>query len=171
MVAVSALEALAQHASQAVGSGQLIAAWMDARRGDVFASLYKVTSAPVFDADRLVELDAPTVASPIATLDRMAHRLTDTPVLFVGDGATLYSAPIERGWPLLSGTWPQPLLAGAIGRMALARAARGDTIHPSAVQPLYVRRPDAEVDRERRALDTRNTKDTKDTKDTKGRLV
>ncbi len=165
MVAVSALEALAQHASQIVECGQTIAAWMDARRGDVFASLYRVTSASVFDAERLVELDPPTVASPTATLERIAERLGDAPVLFIGDGATLYSANIERDWRSLTGTWPQPLLAGAIGRMALARATRGDTIHPSAVSPLYVRRPDAEVDRERRAFDT------KDTKDTKGKLV
>jgi hypothetical protein len=45
--------------------------------------------------------------------------------------------------------------------MALARAARGETIDPAAVHPLYVRRPDAEVDRDRRALITRDTKDTK----------
>jgi tRNA threonylcarbamoyladenosine biosynthesis protein TsaB len=150
MVAVSALEALAQHASQAMAVGQPIAAWMDARRGDVFAALYKVTSAPVFDVERLVELEAPTVGNPIAMLDRIANRLADAPVLFVGDGATLHAASLERGRPLRTGTLPQPLLAGAIGRMALARATRGETIHPSAVHPLYVRRPDAEVDRERK---------------------
>jgi tRNA threonylcarbamoyladenosine biosynthesis protein TsaB len=161
MVAVSALEALAQHASRVMAAGQPIAAWMDARRGDVFAALYRVTSAPVFDAERLVELEAPTVGDPIATLDRIADRLADAPVWFVGDGATLYAAGIDAGRPSRMGTSPQPLLAGAIGRMALARAARGDTIPPSAVHPLYIRRPDAEVERERKAFDTKDTKDTK----------
>jgi hypothetical protein len=43
---------------------------------------------------------------------------------------------------------PSPL-AAAIGRIAVARHARGLAIDPAAVQPLYVRRPDAEVERER----------------------
>jgi hypothetical protein len=71
-------------------------------------------------------------------------------VLFVGDGAVLYADTISGGalpgWKLATHT---PLLAGAIGRMALARAERGDTIDPAGVHPLYVRRPDVEIDRER----------------------
>ena len=45
---------------------------------------------------------------------------------------------------------PPPLVAGIIGRLAHARAGRGDAIHPAAIQPVYVRRPDAELDREKR---------------------
>ena len=51
------------------------------------------------------------------------------------------------------GAWkivPAPLLAATIGRMAVARAQRGATIHPAAVHPVYVRRPDAEIEREKR---------------------
>ncbi|MGB7219297.1 MAG: tRNA (adenosine(37)-N6)-threonylcarbamoyltransferase complex dimerization subunit type 1 TsaB [Vicinamibacterales bacterium] len=153
LVAVSALEALAHLASQeGAATGRPIATWMDARRGDVFAALYAVTSAPMFEAERLVELEAPTVATPAATLDRVADHVANTMALFVGDGAVLHASSIERRWapsgvPILL----PPLLAGAIGRIGLARAMRGEAIHPSAVQPLYVRRPDAEVDRERRA--------------------
>jgi hypothetical protein len=83
-------------------------------------------------------------------------------MLFVGDGAVLYAGAIAdrapAGWRASSQT---PLLAGAIARMALARAARGDTIDPAAVHPLYVRRPDAEIEREKKALTTKDTKDTK----------
>jgi hypothetical protein len=43
-----------------------------------------------------------------------------------------------------------PLLAGAVGRMAVARARRGEAVGAPGVHPLYVRRPDAELDRERR---------------------
>jgi hypothetical protein len=46
---------------------------------------------------------------------------------------------------------PTPPLAGAIGRIAVATARRGEAITPGAVRPLYVRRPDAELDRERKA--------------------
>jgi hypothetical protein len=36
--------------------------------------------------------------------------------------------------------------------MAAARARAGATLSPGAVQPLYVRRPDAELARDREAL-------------------
>src|SRR5258706_4633332 len=85
MVAVSALEALAQHASQIVECGQTIAAWMDARRGDVFASLYRGPSASVFDAERLLELGPPTVPNPTATPDRIARPPGCRPLLLIVD--------------------------------------------------------------------------------------
>jgi hypothetical protein len=46
-------------------------------------------------------------------------------------------------------------LAGAIGLIADARAATGETVDPAGVRPLYVRRPDAELDRERKRAVTR----------------
>jgi hypothetical protein len=46
---------------------------------------------------------------------------------------------------------PPPPIAGVIGLMAAAAARRGGLVHPAGVQPLYIRRPDAEVDREKRA--------------------
>ena len=154
IVAVSALEALAQSGGTAPGT--LVAAWMDARRQDVFAALYELTDAPVFSPERLVEVEGPSVGTPAATLSRWRSQICDANVLFVGDGAMLYADTIDTfsrstsaGWKLLPET---PLLAGAIGRMALARAERGETIDPAAVHPLYVRRPDAEVERERKTV-------------------
>jgi len=49
---------------------------------------------------------------------------------------------------------PPTLLAGAIGRLALAREPHG--IDPGAMRPLYVRRPDAEIARDEklRAVET-----------------
>ena len=44
-----------------------------------------------------------------------------------------------------------PLLAGAVGRMAVARARRGEGVDPASVHPLYVRRPDAEIARENKS--------------------
>jgi tRNA threonylcarbamoyladenosine biosynthesis protein TsaB len=151
IVAVSALEALAQSAGRAPGT--LIAAWMDARRHDVFSALYRVVDAPPFSPERLVEVEEPIVGAPGAALARWRH-LRDASVIFVGDGAALYADAIAdhqaTGWEVMS---DPPLLAGAIGRMAVARAQRGDTIHPAAVQPLYVRRSDAEIERDRKILE------------------
>src|SRR5688572_25614132 len=148
IVAVSALEALAQTVSAEPGEpreavGTFVGAWMDARRHDVFAALYRVADAPLFSPERLVEIEAPTAADPAVTLARWGRHIRDAAVVFVGDGAALYAATIAAAAPAGWTVRPyQPLLAGTIGRMAVARAQRGDTIDPAAVRPLYVRRPD-----------------------------
>ena len=81
--------------------------------------------------------------------------IRDAAVVFVGDGAALYADTIaEHATARVEGLSHQPLLAGTIGRMAVARAQRGETIDPAAVRPLYVRRPDAEVERETGELST-----------------
>jgi len=151
VVAVSALEALAQSAGRAPGT--LIAAWMDARRREVFAALYRVVDAPPFSPERLVEVEGPTAGDPAATLARWGSHLRGASVTFVGDGAALYAEAIADHRPMPWDVVPEPpLLAGVIGRMAVVRAQRGDTIDPAAVHPLYVRRPDVEVERERKTL-------------------
>ena len=153
IVAVSALEALAESAAGTPAT--FVGVWMDARRQDVFTALYEITDAAAFSPERLVEVEEPVVGNPAMTLTRWGSRIRDASVTFVGDGAVLYADRISScasaGWKVL----PQvPLLAGAIGRMAAARAERGDTIDPAAVHPLYVRRPDAEVEREKKAWGT-----------------
>jgi tRNA threonylcarbamoyladenosine biosynthesis protein TsaB len=146
MVAVPALEALAQLASLDVAPGDIVAAWMDAHRHEVFAALYRVTDAPSFTPGRLVEIEGPIVGEPAAMLARWTTRLAVAPVAFVGDGAVIYADEIARAVPSTRAV-PPPLLAGAIGRLAIARARQGETIDPAAVHPLYVRRPDAEIAR------------------------
>jgi tRNA threonylcarbamoyladenosine biosynthesis protein TsaB len=143
MVGISALEALAHCASASLTAGAHVAAWMDAYRRDVFAALYRVTDASPFDPDRLVELDPPSVDSPVATWTRWANEF-DAPSVVVGDGAMLYEAMVTP-----SRVMRAPLLAGAIGRLALSYTRRGEAVHPSAIHPLYVRRPDAEIAREK----------------------
>jgi tRNA threonylcarbamoyladenosine biosynthesis protein TsaB len=143
MVGVSALDALAHCASVGLSAGAHVAAWMDAYRRDVFAALYRVTDAPAFDPDRLVELDPPSVDSPAATWVRWSNEF-DVPSVIIGDGAVLYGAMVTP-----SRVMRPPLLAGAIGRLAVSYMRRGGVVHPSAVHPLYVRRPDAEIAREK----------------------
>jgi len=145
VVPVSALEALAQIGSEGLPGGALVAAWIDARRRDVFSALYRVTEAPPFSAGRIVEVEPAIVDTPAATLSRW--EAFDAPAVFVGDGARLFSDLIGGRGRLVA----PPGLAGAIGRMAARRARAGDTVDPAGVQPLYVRRPDAEVARERHA--------------------
>ena len=64
-----------------------------------------------------------------------------------GDGAEMFAREIEQRRPGAR-ILPPPLVAGTIGRMAVARAA--EAVHPAAIRPLYVRRPDAEIARDTR---------------------
>ena len=158
VVAVPALDALAHAASRDLPAGTLVAAWMDAHRHDVFAALYEVNEAPPFSRARLTEVEGPTVGSPASTLARWRTLARGLPAVIVGDGAALYTAEIAQDSPASRVVAPLQL-AGAIGLLAVARA--GEALEPSAVRPLYVRRPDAEVLRDEKLLRTRvNPKDT-----------
>jgi tRNA threonylcarbamoyladenosine biosynthesis protein TsaB len=147
VVVVSALDALAECARLTAPVGARVATWMDAHRHEVFAARYAVAE----DAEmgtRMEEVDGPSVGDPVVTLEHWAAGFRGCRALFIGDGAGLYADRIEERMPAAT-VMPLPLLAGAIGRMAIRSAARGETVHPAAVQPLYVRRPDVEIERER----------------------
>jgi tRNA threonylcarbamoyladenosine biosynthesis protein TsaB len=136
---VSAFEALAWSVRDA---GTPIGAWMDARRGEVFATLY----AP----DARTALHSPTSLSPGATLDAWRETLARAGrVTVVGDGAVKYADVIAQTPGIdVDVRATVPLLAGTIAAIAAEDAARA--VAPHAVVPLYIRRPDAEIARERR---------------------
>lgn len=162
IVSVSALRALAEIGSADARPGDLVAAWMDAHRRDVFSALYRVAAAEAFEPDRLVEVEPPMVGDPRGTLERWQPLMAGQTPTFVGDGAVMYSEVIEQD-AVASNRIARgvPLLAGALGRMAFALASTGSTSSPGAVQALYVRRPDAEIERDRRRRTTMDTNDTR----------
>lgn len=151
IVPVSALDALGAIAAADVADGALVAAWMDAHRGDVFSALYQVMPASVFAALRLRVVEEPTVGDPDSTLRRW-KTIVDRPITFLGEGAVRYAVALQRSGISEGHALAVPLLAGVIGRLAAARAQRGEAIEPGAVRALYVRRPDAEIERERKTL-------------------
>jgi tRNA threonylcarbamoyladenosine biosynthesis protein TsaB len=150
IVAVSALEALAQLAGKELAGGSLVGAWMDAGRSEVFSALYRLSAFPPFSSQRLEEVEAAAVGSPGGVLERWADLLGSEPVLLVGPGAMMYEELI-RAHRFNGQVVGVAHLAGAIGLIASSRAAEGETVDPAGVRPLYVRRPDAELDRERNA--------------------
>jgi tRNA threonylcarbamoyladenosine biosynthesis protein TsaB len=160
IAAVSALDALAQSAGRDLQPGAAVGVWTDAYRHDVFTALYQIGSDPVFTPSRLKNVDAPAVGSPAATLLRWSRLVDGESIVFAGDAAMEYGDLIRAERPETR-IIEAPPLAGVIGLMAAAMARAGETIEPAEIRPLYVRRPDAEVEREKRAL----TKDTKDTED------
>lgn len=138
VVGVSALDALAVTAFETLGEPQArVGAWLDAARGEVFAALYDVHHAagPV---PHLRVAAAVTVASPA---DTWAAWLAEgpPPVCVSGDGALRYATVLGDVRPL-----EPPPLAPAIARLALAAATAGGTFLPHQLEPLYIRRPDAE---------------------------
>lgn len=140
---VTSFESLARIASGfPLPAPSLIGVWIDAHRGEVFASLYEP------DGTRVRE--RPTSLSPGATIQAWHGALVgDTRVRFIGDGADKYADDIrgrlgERAH-ILAGV----PLAGTAGRIAAADPGR--LVNPHAVVPLYVRRSDAELARDRRA--------------------
>lgn len=151
IVAVSALDALAQAGSRGCQAGSLVASWMDAHRGEVFASLYEVTNEALFAEERLVELCAPVVGDASSVLADWGTAIENRSPLLIGDGAVRYET-IIRSRLVQAHIAAAPMLAGTIGLMAVSRAAAGAAVEPAELRPLYVRRPDAEIDRDRRAL-------------------
>jgi tRNA threonylcarbamoyladenosine biosynthesis protein TsaB len=137
---VTAFEAYRRHA----GGAHATAVWIDAHRGEVFATL--------FDAGGGV-LEPPSSRPPAHTLDAWQAALEGlTRVHFSGDGAVRYRDTIvERVGEAAAVDEHVPLLAGVAGQIASRDPARA--VSPHAVVPQYVRRPDAELARDRRKFD------------------
>jgi tRNA threonylcarbamoyladenosine biosynthesis protein TsaB len=142
VVPVSALLALGYAAAASAATGDVVGVWLDAHRREVFSALYRVRDAAPFALDRLDEIEAAAVGEPAATWRRWARRVP--PSVVGGDGAVLYSDSFADTVRVVE----PPALAPIIARIAVERASHGDSVNPAAVQPLYVRRPDAEIARD-----------------------
>ncbi len=151
VAAVSALDALAQIGGASKAAGDLVGVWMDAHRRDVFSALYRMGTAPAFGDARLVAVEEPAVGPPGETIARWLALAHGEPIAVIGSGAPLYATALaDAGLRTLPAA---PPLAGAIGRVAASRARLGGLVTAAGVQPLYVRRPDAEVARDAKAVD------------------
>ena len=146
VVGVSALDALyaAVRSDMSAASSALpveVGIWMDAQRGEVFSALYAGNGAL---------LDGPSVGKPTETLDRWRVSSQTRPIVLAGEGAVAYAGLIHEAIPdgrLLSEV---PMLAPSIARLAEAAAREGAPLLPDIIRPIYVRRSDAELARDRR---------------------
>jgi len=151
VVPVSALEALAWSARD----NDRVAVWIDAQRGEVFAALYGASDAEGVARDPatgLVEADPPLVGRPGDVLAAWRDRghLAKTPLTLTGDGAELYRPVIGQALGANARILAPPAcLSRLVGEIATARAASGGAVSPHAIVPVYVRRSDAEIAREK----------------------
>ncbi len=135
-ITLVAPESLAVLAVGAGADGDAVFAAIDARRGEVYYALYHV------DNGYPVMLMEPCIASPesaAASLHVWMER-EGRGTIGVGSGIGSYS-----------GVWPEDMVVAegehprAEGLVNLCRLAwgRGETADPTALLPLYIRRPDA----------------------------
>lgn len=137
VVPVCSLDALATNAEW---SEVLVASVLDARRGEVYWSLSRPRGAGR-EPERVSD---PVVTAP----DDLAVHLVDRaePVLCLGTGATRYRETLEAN-PSVT-VAPAGLgfpRAAAVVALAVSRVAADRTVNATAVEPMYLRAPDAEI--------------------------
>lgn len=136
---VSVLHALAAVAAEGLSRGTRVGGWMDAHRQEVFSALYEVSRPAAPGSVAVLEaIEGPHVSPAADTIARW--RRAGLPAAICGDGATLYAGVVPEEVQVLAA----PPLAATIGRLAPLVPA----VPPAGVQPLYVRRPDAELARD-----------------------
>jgi tRNA threonylcarbamoyladenosine biosynthesis protein TsaB len=151
-VAVGTLDALAAAARGTEWGvpGTRLLASVDARRGEVYAALYRVggpesrAPAPEWGPE------AVSCAALAARLAGVVPPGGEIPGVLVGDGAALL-------WPLFppGADWAAPSRlarpsAAAVARVAAERAAAGGSVKADGLEPVYLRKADAEIRREER---------------------
>jgi tRNA threonylcarbamoyladenosine biosynthesis protein TsaB len=145
---VSSLEALA--AGVAVGArlavDRRVLALIDARRGQVFAALFRVAERGSGDERVLEPESEPSVVDPERVLESVANlqELGDAPVC-AGDWAIESRTQLER-----AGAEIPPADCGfhAVDALQVCRIGMSvRPVPPDTVQPVYLRLPDAEINR------------------------
>jgi tRNA threonylcarbamoyladenosine biosynthesis protein TsaB len=163
VVAVSTLDLLACAGAAHAGGAALVLSWMEAYRGEVFASITRVRTGGAAEPPQLELLAAAAVGRPADLAADWAPRLAaaagaeTSTLIVIGDAVpstteTLRSA-LGPGATLLDA----PPLAGFLAQAAAA--APHLAVRPHAIVPVYVRRPDAELGRDRQRAQSQGRQD------------
>lgn len=140
--AVSTLEAMACGASMVEG---LVCALMDARCGQVYTALFRVSGGRV---ERLTKDSAVSAAEAAAACAAWPGEK----LYLAGDGAAL-CAPLPEFRALNAVLLPEPVRyqrASGAARAALAMAGRGEVLSADRLAPIYLRVPQAERELKKR---------------------
>jgi tRNA threonylcarbamoyladenosine biosynthesis protein TsaB len=144
---VPSLQALAAGLAATVGDGPArpLVPLIDARRRQVFAALYRPRPDPEHEAWGVdLELEwGPEALAPATLIERLAR--ADPPPLAAGDWALESRADLES-----AGIEVPPSDSGlhAVNALQVCRlAANVEAVEPEQVKPIYVRLPDAEINK------------------------
>ena len=137
MIPVCSLDVVAMNAHW---SESVVAASLDARRGEVYWALYRMRALGV-EPQRITE---PVVSSPEDLAVHLADRGEE--IVCVGSGFDRHQEVFQAlQWAQFlgaSGSYPS---ATHLVTLAGQRLAADDTVLPGAVEPMYLRAPDAEI--------------------------
>lgn len=150
VLGVPTLHALA--AAWALGGREagLIVPCLDGQRGEVFfAAIAWDGETPI---EQCPEILAAAVGTPAEAAERLAALAPRGPVIVVGDGGRRYESVFRARLSDVQIAEAPMSLAAAAARLAFRRPDLAGA--PHALRPIYVRRPDAVLARERAGLST-----------------
>ena len=154
LVEVPTLEGLAYNLW---GTDKLVCPMMDARRNQVYTGLYEfvnqenkgsgdVPGCPGYELRVLTEQCAVEVSEMVEKCNRLGRE-----VVFLGDGVPVYLEQIREGIRLpysLAPAHQNRQRAGSVAALGAVYAARGRLVGASDHQPIYLRKSQAERERE-----------------------
>jgi tRNA threonylcarbamoyladenosine biosynthesis protein TsaB len=143
LAGISALDAIYDAVSahlSVLGARDHVAVWMDAQRGQVFSAVYQNGGV----------VEPALVDTPADVLARWGQEHTQ-PSVFGGDGAIAFRDLILAALPTAHIRDPLPPLAPSIAMLAALQLQRQGPSSPDAIRPVYIRRSDAELARDRRS--------------------
>lgn len=137
LAGISAMDAI----DEALSHRDDVAVWMDAQRGQVFSAIYRNHDV----------VEAALVDKPGDVLARWV-RERRLPTTFAGDGALAYKDLIRAALPGTRIVEPVPPLAPSVARLAGEQVRQHGPSSPDAIRPIYIRRSDVELARDRAAV-------------------
>lgn len=144
LVEVPTLEALAYNL---YGTDRLVCPMMDARRNQVYTGLYEyVSQGEDCELRVLTQQCAVDVTEIVEGCNRLGRE-----VIFLGDGVPVYQDQIREGIKVpyrLAAAHVNRQRAGSVAALGMVYASRGQTVDAALHQPLYLRKSQAERERE-----------------------
>jgi tRNA threonylcarbamoyladenosine biosynthesis protein TsaB len=136
LLGASSLQAMAQAASRSLPPGTLVAPLLDARKGEVYAGLYRTGLPP-----------EPALEERVLPPAALAEALRSAGALLFGEGLAAYAGAFAglKAAPDLHATPP----AEEVARLCLPRLGVFDKAAVLALQPNYLRPSEAELNRAR----------------------
>jgi tRNA threonylcarbamoyladenosine biosynthesis protein TsaB len=142
VAAVSGLEAMATQVSRLAAPGSLVAAVMDARRGQIFGGVFRSRGSGVLE-----RIGEEVVASADEFLQSLRPQLGDAGGLAIACilPEVIRPAVQRQGLGCCRIEVVSNELAPFIGQLGYAKAVRGDVVDALHLDANYIRRCDAEV--------------------------